>query len=444
MPSKISFISLTHKTFVQAVLPVLGILVVYSVFPDWQERENWVYLFVFTLLTLIGTFAPITTFKARLTLNNAIIFSALILYGVWLSVWCALIELSVITFLFRAQKRAPFNAGQMLVTLWFVNAAAELFANWSVPLIVTDVALIWIYWLINTFLASSGVSYFNQSSWKATFISMVMGGTPAYIMLLILGDFGSRLFATYGVSALALLGLAFIVISFLFRQYFRSIYTLEQKVTEIKHLNTSFLTAMAAAIDARDPYTHGHSYRVAYWSREIAKKIGLSSKGVDDVYYGGILHDIGKIGIEDDILNKTSFLTPEEFDKIKQHPVIGHHIIEQAGVFLHLIPAIRSHHERIDGRGYPDGIAGESIPLVARILAVSDAFDAMVSDRPYRKGLGIDEALRRLEEGSGTQFDEYLAAVFIEIIRNTPKEQLDSMLCGTQKSSAEIATSNEN
>lgn len=224
----------------------------------------------------------------------------------------------------------------------------------------------------------------------------------------------------------------------MFHQYYNSIEKLHYKVEEVKKLNASFLTAMAASIDARDPYTHGHSHRVAFWGREIAKELGLSPQEVEQVYHGGILHDIGKIGIEDDILNKEGKLTAEEYEKIKEHPVIGYEIIKQAGVFEELLPAIRWHHERIDGMGYPDGLKGEEIPLMARILAVSDAFDAMVSNRPYRDGLPIEVALQMIEENMGSQFDEKIARAFLQLVNRYPREELDAIIKHTGKTHQEI------
>lgn len=206
---------------------------------------------------------------------------------------------------------------------------------------------------------------------------------------------------------------------------------------EIKNLNDSFLIALAASIDARDPYTLGHSFRVAHWGRETAKFMGLPPKQSTEVYYGGIIHDIGKIGIEDNILNKEGALSKEEFERIKEHPVIGYEILKRTSVFPELLPAIRWHHERVDGTGYPDKLKGNEIPLIARILAVCDAFDAMVSDRPYRKGMSVEEALRRIQEGAGTQFDAEIAANFVTMIKSLNEEELQKsfgQITGTRKS----------
>nr|WP_241254581.1 HD-GYP domain-containing protein [Brevibacillus sp. SYP-B805] len=245
---------------------------------------------------------------------------------------------------------------------------------------------------------------------------------------MLLGGVGSRFVSAFGLQSLIPLGVFFIIIRLVFHQYFDNLNKLEQKVEEIKSLNHSFLTALAASIDARDPYTSGHSQRVAHWGREIANAIGLPKDQADKVYFGGILHDIGKIGIEDGILNKEGNLSDDEFERIKQHTVIGYDIVKQAGVFEELLPAVRSHHERIDGKGYPDGLRGEEIPLVARILAIADAFDAMVSNRPYRQGMPVELALLQIEQGAGTQFDSHLAKEFVRLVRQIPEDELNRIL----------------
>lgn len=179
----------------------------------------------------------------------------------------------------------------------------------------------------------------------------------------------------------------------------------------------SFLTTLATALDARDPYTAGHSVRVARYSVEIAKRAGLSSDDVTIVRNSAILHDVGKIGVRDSVLLKDDRLTDEEYAQIKRHPVIGERIlrqIEPKEPILPLLPGVRSHHERVDGFGYPDGLVGDDIPQLGRILAVADAFDAMTSDRPYRKGMTKDQAISIIESGAGTQWDPRYAKIMVD------------------------------
>jgi len=414
---------------VQAGFTLLGLLIIVSVLPQWEPRDHWLVLVTYTLLTIISSFAPIKTLNTILTLNNAVIFSGILLYGAWVGIWSAVIETLILSFLVRFNPSKAFaNVGQMIITIWIVGFVSDYFSMYPISVVLKDMMLAGLYWFFNITLCGLGISFFYQSKWIPTVRNLAKGTTLTYLLLIILGAVSARLVEHYGIIALIPMMAAFVTMSFVFHQYYSSLNKLQQKVEEVKTFNHKFLTAMAASIDARDHYTSGHSQRVAYWGREIAKAIGLPQEKVEEVYFGGILHDIGKIGIEDEILNKEGKLTPEEYDKIKQHTVIGYEIMQQAGWFNELLPAIRSHHERIDGRGYPDGLRGEEIPLVARILAISDAFDAMVADRPYRKGLPIEKALEEIRQGAGSQFDEELARHFIAIIDRLPKEELEAMI----------------
>ena len=176
------------------------------------------------------------------------------------------------------------------------------------------------------------------------------------------------------------------------------------------------VTSLAGAIDAKDKYTKDHSLSVSRYSVALAKAINLPDKETERIKLGSLLHDIGKIGIPEDVLNKPSKLTDEEFNIIKQHPTIAvQKILEPNSVLHDLIPIVKYHHEQWNGRGYPDGLKGEEIPLAARIVAIADTYHALISDRPYRKGLSVEKACQILEEGAGIQWDKELVRQFISI-----------------------------
>ncbi len=185
----------------------------------------------------------------------------------------------------------------------------------------------------------------------------------------------------------------------------------------LKEGSLSTIQALAAAIDAKDPYTKGHSHRVADYASALAEYVGLPPETVDLIHVTGTLHDVGKIGVPDAILQKPRELNDDERAVIETHPVLGEVIIRKAPQLHRTLPGVRSHHERWDGMGYPDGLTGEEIPLMARVLAVADAFDAITSDRPYRKGLSVEVALHRIAEGAGTQFDPEMARAFVRMMR---------------------------
>ncbi len=176
------------------------------------------------------------------------------------------------------------------------------------------------------------------------------------------------------------------------------------------------LFAFVTALEVRDFYTRRHSTRVARYAHLIAKEMGCTDEELDVINFAGMLHDIGKIGIRDDILLKPGRLTDEEFEKIKEHPAIGADIITNLGLWDREVDIIRHHHERFDGKGYPDGLAGEAIPKLARIMAVADCFDAMASDRPYRKEMDKSLVIKIIRENSGTQFDPQVVDVFLRIV----------------------------
>jgi diguanylate cyclase (GGDEF)-like protein/putative nucleotidyltransferase with HDIG domain len=183
-----------------------------------------------------------------------------------------------------------------------------------------------------------------------------------------------------------------------------------------RSLHTQMVEVLAAAVDARDPYTQFHSRNVAAHAEVLARGAGLSEEHVRLVHSAGLLHDVGKIGIPDDILRKTSRLDDEEFERIREHPSLGVRIL-QASARQEILPWIAAHHERWDGRGYPEALTADRIPFEARILAVCDSFDAMTTDRPYRPALELSEAVAELETNAGTQFDPELVALFTHLLR---------------------------
>ena len=169
---------------------------------------------------------------------------------------------------------------------------------------------------------------------------------------------------------------------------------------------------LTASLDARDPYTWGHSERVARMGVCLARQLRLAEAEVNDLYLSGLLHDIGKIGVRDDVLRKPGPLTDEERAQVEKHPVLGDTIVSHVAYLAPVRPGIRHHHERFDGHGYPDRLAGESIPRMARILAVADGLDAMLSERPYRKGMPPARVEEILREGAGKQWDPAVVAAF--------------------------------
>jgi HD-GYP domain-containing protein (c-di-GMP phosphodiesterase class II) len=174
---------------------------------------------------------------------------------------------------------------------------------------------------------------------------------------------------------------------------------------DLKELLFGVIRALTSAIDAKDPYTSGHSERVARIAVRLAEELGMSANQRSDLYLMGLLHDVGKIGIDDSVLKKTGPLTPDEYRLIQSHVEIGVHILSDLKKLSHLLPGVLHHHESLDGSGYPAGLAGDQIPFEARILAVADSFDAMSSTRPYRRRLTSTQIDENLRKGAGVQWD---------------------------------------
>jgi HD-GYP domain-containing protein (c-di-GMP phosphodiesterase class II) len=203
--------------------------------------------------------------------------------------------------------------------------------------------------------------------------------------------------------------------------------------SHLKELLVGLTRSLTAAIDAKDSYTFGHSERVARVAVELGRELGLAEDELSDIYLAGLLHDIGKIGIRDEVLRKLGALDEAEFEHIKEHVKIGYRILSGLTSISHLLPGVLYHHERYDGHGYPDGLRGAAIPFIARILAVADSYDAMSTSRPYRVALPCDQVERTLVDGAGTQWDKAVVDAFVrckEHIHAVRQRGVGESLCG--------------
>lgn len=236
--------------------------------------------------------------------------------------------------------------------------------------------------------------------------------------ILVVGTFAESLFGSYAVLRYAIvLSLIFYYMFFQSEMYKDEIIEKHVEQTQItERFTLQMVTALAQTVDAKDSYTKGHSQRVADYSKEIAKRLNKNAEFQRRIYYMGLLHDIGKIGIPDYIINKTDKLTDEEFDTIKSHPKIGAQVLKTITEMPTLYFGARWHHERYDGKGYPDGLKGDEIPLEARIVAVADVYDAMTSKRSYRDVLPQDVVREEMKKAKRTQLDPYLANIMLEMI----------------------------
>lgn len=218
-----------------------------------------------------------------------------------------------------------------------------------------------------------------------------------------------------GLPALFITLIGLVSILLIYQRNERIIRVQERHRKELVDFTNSIIDAFAVCIDGKDSYTNGHSLRVAQYTRMLAKKLGEDEETIQKFYNIALLHDIGKIGIPDDILNKPGKLTEEEYEIVKTHPYRGYEILKKVKTQKDLVEGAQFHHERFDGRGYPARLAGEKIPLVARIISVADAFDAMSSTRPYRKKMPMDVIVQEIKDCTGSQFDPKISKAFLEL-----------------------------
>jgi len=206
---------------------------------------------------------------------------------------------------------------------------------------------------------------------------------------------------------------------------------LDGKNHELRTAYIQTIRALAEAIDAKDAYTRGHSERVAVYASRLGRQMGLRTDLIERIYFAGLLHDVGKIGVPDAIITKPDRLTPEEYEEIKKHPEIGAKILEPVEFLHSIVPCVRHHHEWYDGcsAGYPDRLAGDQIPLPSRVIVVADTVEAMTSDRPYRKALSIDVVVDELRKYSGTQFDPVVVDAFLRLL----EDEGDAFISKNQK-----------
>jgi putative nucleotidyltransferase with HDIG domain len=280
-------------------------------------------------------------------------------------------------------------------------------SNYIIPAAICAIS----YFLINSNLFMIVVSLSEEVSILSVWKNRIKGAIATYIALAPIGFVMALVYTSIGIWGIIL----FFFPLFLARRSF-------ELYTKMRKMYLETIRALAAAIDAKDPYTKGHSERVAQLSVALAQDLHLSDRDIENIEYTALLHDIGKIGIDDRILGKSSELSNEEFKKIKEHPIIGANIIEPVDFLKNSYEAIYHHHERYNGGGYPDGLKAKDIPLCARIIGVADAYDAMGSDRPYRKKLSKEKILKEFTEQSGKQFDPQIVNTLMLILKREREE----------------------
>jgi putative nucleotidyltransferase with HDIG domain len=277
---------------------------------------------------------------------------------------------------------------------------------------VTEVALDVVFAAVTLWIRGTG----SVTSLARQMLQMVVSAVPLYTPVIALLAFTYREVSAWSVALFLIPAFAAQRLFHLYREQRETAESLSVAYARLEKANLSFASALVAALDARDKYTAGHSAAVAVYARDIARRMGLSEADQDLAHLCGLVHDIGKIGLPVGLLEKTGPLTLDERRQMQEHSAIGERILAKVDDYGQIAAIVRHHHERVDGNGYPDGVSGDEIPLVSRILAVADAYDAMTSDRPYRDAMPSRVARLRLAQAVESQFDTTVVAAFEAIL----------------------------
>jgi hypothetical protein len=349
-----------------------------------------------------------------ITLSFAVHLSAIILLGVGQAVWVTVVSTLIVeTVLKKPWYKKIFNAGQYGITVLISGILFELLRlspDGTTINIMKDMPAILVcstaYIILNSFL----VSVIIYLTVKDRFIDIFLTDFKVVV-----GYFYSLVCVSIAVAYIYNPVYPFTILIMI-----PPLIIMDQSVRRYYRLQSeakSTLTVLAQIIDQRDKYTYEHSSRVAKYAKEIAEQLNISSNETINIETAGLVHDLGKISIEDKIINKEGRLTDEEYNLMQSHPQTGYRLLENIHPYRKSAEYVLYHHERFGGGGYPTKIAGDSIPLGARILAVADSYDAMTSDRSYRKALPQSKAMDELIKGSGTQFDPIVVDAFIKVLK---------------------------
>lgn len=413
MKSELSNTSAAFKVYYFAYI-VAGFLLFFVLMRDFPlDRFREVLLFV--VLIVVADTAQITLPRggASIYASSPIDLAGIVLLGAPAMAFVEAVAslFSEVAVQRRSAFKVAFNVPLLIATVGVAGIVYHAFpAQWKaletprflVPLTVSGLT----YYSINTFSISIIIALQSGKNPLGIWRQNYMWTFFHIFAFLPLGAIIALVYHSYGWWTILL----FLVPIFLARYSFKLYIEMKEA-----HINT--VAALTSAIDANDPFTHGHSYRVSRYALRVGRAMGLTMRDLEILEYGALLHDIGKIAIQHDILLKNEKLTDREFLTLKQHPTIGADIVENLKFLREAAVLVRYHHEQPNGRGYPEGLRGDEIPIGARIILIVDAFDAMTSDRPYRKGLLLERVVEQFEKHKGEQFDLEITNLVLELIR---------------------------
>jgi putative nucleotidyltransferase with HDIG domain len=348
-------------------------------------------------------------------------------------------------------NRLFFNfSNQLLAALaytWLIDQTGNIFSKWNLlaQFAICIVAAMIVY-ALTTFAVALAIRLDRGVEIKQFWLEQYSWLAPMYLGIGVIAFALTLIYQIASLPGLAVILVPMYILRFSQKQYLdhtresvdklrENNMRLEFQKKQISRLNDELLQALSYVIDMRDPYVLGHSNHVVDYAVMIARELDLPPEQVELVRKAGLLHDIGKLGISENILHKPGKLTQQEYEIVKQHSVIGANIVGKIEALQDLVPIVRHHHEHYDGNGYPDGLIGNEIPLGARIMALADAVEAMASTRPYKRAYDPDEILSEVQRCSGTQFDPLVVRAFLDvvqhhgraIIKNSTRERADTI-----------------
>lgn len=396
------------------IVVALGVFLALRFFPE-ARVDSWAPLLWWLGFSILADLSPILLpgSRAYITVSSALDYAAIVVFGPVVAAMISTIS-TVITSLTTSRKTAPhkvlFNACLFIVTIMASGFIFRMAGGRPTPnisqLVLPMMACGITYFLIDTFGVSIIVALSQKLNawriWQRTYlwttITHLVGFVPLGAIIVVI-------FMHIGIPGVALFLVPLMLARYSFKLY-----------TDMREIHMETVKALTSAIDASDPFTRGHSERVTRYAVAIAREMRLPERRIQALEYAGFLHDMGKIGIQHDILLKPGALTDAEWKEMRQHPTVGARIVADLDFLTGARDVVLYHHERYDGKGYPEGLSGEAIPLEARIAKVADAFDAMMSDRPYRASLGLEKAVDELVKGKGSEFDPQVVDAFVPLV----------------------------
>ncbi|MFO7245923.1 MAG: HD-GYP domain-containing protein [Thermaerobacter sp.] len=412
-----------------AAVTVLTVVVFAPRLPNWWQ----VWLFFLLILVTESVSVPLFRHGSSVSVSFALMYAAALLFEPLAAVWAAAFG-TVRVMDLQGKVRLPlvvYNRLQMALatlaaSLTFRLAEGDLTRFAETRTIMAGLAAGVAFFAANVVLVLIGFSVVQRlPNWQSTFIQGLRWVAANWVTVLPIAYLIAATYRQMGVLSIVFYSIPLLAA----RQSF-------QLYVDARNQYLDTIRSLAAALEARDPYTFGHAERVARMAVEVGRQLRLPRADLEALEVAALLHDVGKIGIADVILRKTEGYTSRDFREMMKHPIIGARILANVKSLDRVAPWVRHHHERMDGLGYPDGLRGEQIPLGARIISVVDAFDAMISARPYKPARTVHDALQELERCAGSQFDPEVVAAFRRAIDDGAR--LVDILAGASEFTAEL------